>query len=112
MRFHMSLFLVLTALLQFGSNASRSMADEILVVAKPRKCDLSVAGRTLRSPEFKARAVEWAAGRPVRVVVPTDARARCLAKIMFRLHDKGVTRAEFVTESVDPPATMDGAGKR
>ena len=111
MRFRMSPFLVLTLLLQVGGNASQAMTDEILVVAKPRKCDLSVAGRTLRSREFKARAAEWAAGRPVRVVVPTDARTKCLAKIMFRLHDNGVTRAEFAAESVDASSTMDGGGK-
>lgn len=104
MRFRMSLSLALTLLLQVGVDADQATGDEILLVAKPRKCDLSVAGRTLRSPEFKARAAEWVAGRPVRVVVPTDARTRCLAKIMFRLHDNGVIRAEFV----DAPATMDG----
>jgi hypothetical protein len=108
----MSLSLALTLLLQVGGNASQTMADEILVVAKSRKCDLSVAGRTLRSPQFKARAAEWAAGRPVRVIVPIDARTRCLAKIMFRLHDNGLTRAEFVAESIDAPATMDGSAKR
>lgn len=108
MRLHMSLFLALTLLLQVDGVASQAIADEILVVAKPRKCDLSVAGRTMRSSEFKARAAEWAAGRPVRVVVPTDVRTRCLAKIMFRLHDNGVTRAEFV----DATPMMDGGDKR
>ncbi len=108
MRFRMSLSLALTLLLQVNGAVSRAIADEILVVAKPRKCDLSVAGRTMRDPEFKVRAAEWAAGRPVRVVVPIDARTKCLAKIMFRLHDKGVTRAEFV----DAPTTMDGGDKR
>lgn len=91
MRLRMSLSLVpaLALLLQVGGNASKAMADEILIMARPRKCDLSVARRTLRSPESKALAAEWAAGRPVRVVVPTDARIRCLAKIMFRPHDNG-----------------------
>lgn len=90
MRFRMSLSPALTLLLQIDGATGQAIADEILVVAKPSKCDLSVAGRTMRSPEFKARAAEWAAGRPVRVVVPTDARTRCLAKIMYRLHDNGM----------------------
>ncbi|MEG8026113.1 hypothetical protein QP162_20365 [Sphingomonas aurantiaca] len=60
------------------------------------------------TPNLKARAAEWAVGRPVRVVVPTDARTKCLAKIMFRLHDNGVARAEFV----DAPTTMGGGDKR
>ena len=70
--------------------------SEIIVVAKPRKCELSSAGRTLRNADFKRYAAEWVAGRPVRIVVPRAARTQCLAKIMFKLHDHGVTQAEFV----------------
>ncbi len=75
--------------------------NEIVVVAKPRKCVLSSAGRTLRDADFKRHAAEWAAGLPVRIVVPRAARTQCLAKIMFKLHDYGVTKAEFV----DMPGT-------
>lgn len=91
---------VLALLLQAATDL-----DEIVVVARPGKCDLLVAGRTIRSPEFKARAAEWAAGRAVRIVVPAGARTRCLAKIMFKLRDHGVTRAEFVNgpERVSEP---------
>jgi hypothetical protein len=69
---------------------------EVVVVAKRRKCDTSVAGRVLSDREFSRRAAEWAAGTPVRVVVPTRADIRCLAKITFRLADKGVRNVEFV----------------
>lgn len=72
---------------------------EIVVVAKPRKCNLSSGGRPIRDSDFKRYATEWAAGRPVNVVVPQAARTRCLAKIMFKLHDHGVTRAEFIDAS-------------
>ena len=70
--------------------------SEVVVVAKSRKCDLAIGGRTMRDADFKRHAAEWAAGRPVRVVVPHAARTQCLAKIMFKLHDRGVTQAEFV----------------
>jgi hypothetical protein len=69
---------------------------EVVVVAKRRKCDTSVAGRVLSDREFSRRAAEWAAGTPVRVVVPTRADIRCLARITFRLADKGVRNVEFV----------------
>jgi hypothetical protein len=69
---------------------------EVVVVAKRRKCDTSVAGRVLSDREFSRRAAEWAAGTPVRVVAPTRADIRCLAKITFRLADKGVRNVEFV----------------
>lgn len=40
MRLHMSLFHALTLLLQVDGVASQAIADEILVVAKPRKLSL------------------------------------------------------------------------
>jgi len=73
-----------------------AVASEVVVVAKSRKCDLAIGGRTMRDADFKRHAAEWAAGRPVRIVVPHAARTQCLAKIMFKLHDRGVTQAEFV----------------
>ncbi|MES3109439.1 hypothetical protein [Sphingomonas aurantiaca] len=80
------------------------VTSEVVVVAKSRKCDLAIGGRTMRDADFKRHAAEWAAGRPVRVVVPHAARTQCLAKIVFKLHDRGVTRAEFVdAPSPAPP---------
>jgi len=85
------------------SETAGEIPREIIVVAKSRKCVLSSAGRTLRNADFKHYAAEWAAGRPVRIVVPQAARTQCLAKIMFKLHDYGVTQAEFVDMSLDMP---------
>ena len=73
--------------------------DEIVIVAKDRgRCDLSIAGRVIRDPEFRARAAQWAAGRAIRVVVPAGTPTRCLAKIMFKMNDYGIKRAEFVDD--------------
>ncbi len=75
---------------------------EIVVTARRAKCDTSVAGRIISDREFSRRAAEWAAGTPVRVVAPTCSDYRCLAKITFRLADKGVRNVEFV-EPAPPP---------
>jgi hypothetical protein len=88
------LLLVVTAFMQLHSD--NGVPSEVVVVAKSRKCDLAIGGRTMRDADFKRHAAEWAAGRPVRVVVPHAARTQCLARIMFKLHDRGVTQAEFV----------------
>lgn len=72
--------------------------DEIIVRATKRKCAVGVADRLLSDKEFKARAAEWAAGKPVRVIVPPRTDYKCLAKIMFKLNDHGVVRADFVDQ--------------
>lgn len=74
---------------------------DVVVVARRRKCDASVAGRVVSDREFRRRAAEWAAGTPVRVVAPTRSDVRCLAKITFRLADKGVKNVEFVEPGPD-----------
>lgn len=91
---------MLSALI-LASISAQSVAggDDIVVTARRRRCDVSIAGRVINSSEFRAHAAEWRVGRPIRVVVPPEARVSCLAKIMFRLADHGVTRAEFI----DPP---------
>lgn len=70
--------------------------QEIVVTAVRRKCSVRIADRVLSDPEFDAHAKEWAAGVPVRVVAPSGADYRCLAKIAFRLADHGVRRIDFV----------------
>lgn len=75
--------------------------DEIVVRGSRRKCQMSVASRILSDAEFKARAAEWAAGRPVRVLVPAGTTYKCRARIMFRLNDHGVTRAQFIDTPVE-----------
>ena len=91
--------LVIFLLLQ-TSVPGRVSADpppqDVVVVAKRGKCGIAIANRILSSREFADRATDWAKGTPVRVVVPRGSGYRCLAKIMFKLHDKGVTHADFV----------------
>lgn len=81
--------ILLTLLLQVA-------AADVVVVARKRRCDIAVADRILSSEEFDARAAEWAAGVPVRVSAPTASSRKCLAKIVFRLADRGVRRVAFV----------------
>lgn len=69
---------------------------DIVVRAHKRRCDVSEANRILSSREFDARAAEWATGVPVRVHAPDGASRKCLARIFFKLADRGVQRAEFV----------------
>ena len=75
--------------------------DEIRVRGTRRKCAIEIAHRTISDAEFKARAAEWAAGKPVRVIVPAGTDYKCLARIMFRLNDHGVVRADFVDAPAD-----------
>ena len=69
---------------------------DVVVTARKRHCDVSVAHRILSDKEFDTRAAEWAAGVPVRVHAPDGASRKCLARIFFKLADRGVIRAEFV----------------
>ena len=69
--------------------------QEVVVTARRRSCQVSIADRVVGSREFRARAAEWRAGTPVRVVVADGADYRCLARIAFRLREYGVTRIIF-----------------
>jgi hypothetical protein len=70
--------------------------DEVVVVATRKRCGIAIADRILSSREFNQRSAEWARGVAIRVAVPAGSDYRCLAKIMFRLADRGVIRAEFI----------------
>jgi hypothetical protein len=70
--------------------------DAIVVRGTRKKCRMEIAKHLIDDAEFKARAAEWAAGKPVKVLVPPATNYKCLAKIMFKLNDHGVTRAAFV----------------
>ena len=91
--------MLLAALLQAAAPApvppSNGGADDIVVVANRKKCGIAIADRILSGREFDRRAAEWARGVPVRVIVPVGSDYRCLSRIMFKLADKGVTRANF-----------------
>ena len=69
---------------------------DVVVVARRRRCDVSVADRILSSKEFDARTAEWAAGVPVRVHAPDTSSRKCLTRILFKLADRGVRQVEFV----------------
>lgn len=75
---------------------------EIVVRAVRKKCRVQIADRIMTDPEFNARMDEWAKGVPVSVVVPAGTDYKCLAKIVFRLNDKGVRRVEFVDRPALP----------
>lgn len=75
--------------------------DEVVVTARRRKCEIAIADRIVQDREFRARAADWARGTPVRVTMGSAASYRCLAKIVFRLGDYGVTRVVF-----DPPSAL------
>jgi biopolymer transport protein ExbD len=72
--------------------------QEIVVTATRKgKCRIQRADQTLSDRQFDKNAGEWASlGTPVRVVTPTRADYKCLAKIVFRLNDRGVRLIQFV----------------
>ena len=69
--------------------------DEVVVTARRHKCDISLANQVLSDADFQRRAAEWAAGRPVHVVVPPDSSTKCLVQILFKLANHGVKNAIF-----------------
>lgn len=69
---------------------------EIIVTARRSKCRVRLANRVLSDKELNARADEWAKGTAVRVIAPERLGYKCLAKIAFRLGDRGVRLIEFV----------------
>lgn len=75
-------------------------AEDIVVTAAPdNKCRLQLADKTLTDAEFKARAAQWKAGTPVRVIARNSASISCLTKIAFKLADQGVRKITFVDPS-------------
>lgn len=89
------IFLVAALLLQ---QQPPSDGDTIIVTGSRHKCSVRLADKPLSDPEFAAHAAEWAAGRPVRVYAPAASDTACLARIMFKLSEKGVRVAHFVDE--------------
>ena len=78
--------------------------DDIVVQAKRARCSVQLRGREMSKREFDAHVRDWARGTPVRVIAPDRASYRCLATIMFKLSDRGVTAVEFVDPANDRPA--------
>lgn len=89
-----------------------SAADDIVVTAVRDACTVRFAERTMTDAEFDARAAEWKAGRPVRVISRASADLACVRRIASRLFARGVTRIEFVDPEgrpsfpFDPPAGL------
>ncbi|HYG30451.1 MAG TPA: hypothetical protein VD887_09570 [Allosphingosinicella sp.] len=94
--------LLLSALQAQPAAPPQAEEGPAIVVTGTRRgrCRVRLAARTLSDRELAAHAREWAAlGRPVRVIRPAGADYRCLARIAFRLQDRGVRLIHFV----DPP---------
>ena len=97
----MLLVLALAGLIVPQTQADPPAPAEITVVARKRKCRVQLGNALLSDRELDAYAEQWAPGEAVRIHVPSNASYRCLAQIMFRLTDRGVTRAEFVDERTE-----------
>ncbi|MDO7840945.1 hypothetical protein [Sphingomonas immobilis] len=93
-----------TVLLMLTQAASPPAGDDIVVTARPEGCRIDLAEKALTDQEFDAKAKEWAAGRPVRVIAKSNASIACLSKIAFKLNDRGVTQIQFV----DPSGKSEG----
>ncbi len=88
--------LLLLPLLLQAATPTPPPGDDIVVVARRGKCTTRIADRIMSDGEFRARASEWAAGRPVRITVPAGSSYTCMAQIVFRLERYGVRNAIFV----------------
>jgi hypothetical protein len=95
---------VIAALL-LAQAAAPPEAVELVVTARRQRCGVALKGAALSDGALDRLAADWRDGRPVRVGAPAGAPTRCLAKLMFRLQDRGVTQAEFVSTglAVTPP---------
>ena len=83
--------------------AAEMEEPEIVIRAVRGKCRIQLDNRAVSDRELSARAGEWAAlGTPVRVIAPDGASYKCLAKITFKLNDKGVRLIRFVDRDEAP----------
>lgn len=71
----------------------------VVTGSRPGKCRMRLADRALSDRQFEAHAGVWARlGRAIRVVHPARTDHLCLARIAFRLHDRGVRVFHFVEQ--------------
>lgn len=96
----MSVLLLLA--LQAAPADNKPRADDIVVTAVRDTCTLRFADKTMTDAQFDARIAEWKAGRPVRMILRSDADFPCVRKLAAKLFDKGVTRIEFVDPNGKP----------
>ena len=59
---------------------------------------MRIADRLIADTDFRRMAPIWAAGRPVRIMVPRGSSYRCQARILWRLERFGVHHAIFVDQ--------------
>jgi len=97
-----ALFLVLALQASNSPKDNEPRADDIVVSAVRDTCTLRFADKAMSDAQFDARADEWKAGKPVRLVLRSDADFPCVRKIAKRLFDKGVTRIEFIDPKGKP----------
>jgi hypothetical protein len=99
--------LLLFALQLVVPQENTARADDIVVTAVRDTCTLRFADKTMTDAEFDARAAEWRAGRPVRVISRADADLPCVRRIASKLFGRGVTRIEFVDPTGKPSFPFD-----
>jgi hypothetical protein len=86
--------------------AAASAPTIVVTGARPGRCRARLADRSLTDRQLAAHAREWAAlGTPVSVVHSPGAHYLCLARIAFRLQDRGVRLTHYVGmgERNEPP---------
>ena len=99
----MTIALILLGLIGTPLQSAPASTTDIVVVAKRQRCRVQLHGTVLSNHELDRYAAEWAANQQVRISVAPGASYKCLAKIMFRLADRGVTHAYFVGTPPPPP---------
>lgn len=70
--------------------------EEIVVIGKRQTCQAFLHGEALSERELDRHARDWKAGVPIRIRAPSQSDYRCLAKIAFKLNEKGVRLIQFV----------------
>jgi len=104
---------LLAALISQAQPAEEGASAPTIVVtgARAGRCQVRLADRSLSDRQLAAHAREWAAlGTPVSVVHTPGAHYRCLARIAFRLQDRGVRLTHFV--GTDEASGRPGADRR
>ena len=77
---------------------------DIVVVARQQRCSVQLGKTLLSRRQLDHYAKLWGDHEEVRISVAPGASYKCLAKIMFRLADRGVTHAYFVDQPPVQPA--------
>lgn len=90
------MILIALLLLQASPTPLATEGDDIVVTARRGHCRMRIADRLMADAEFRRMAPEWAAGRPVRIVVPRGSSYVCQARILLKLERYGVHNAVFI----------------